>query len=277
MTDYELICGDCLEVMPTLPDGCADMILADLPYGTTACAWDTVIPFKPLWAQYKRLIKPRGAVVLFGSQPFTSALVMSNAAWFRYELIWDKKRSTGGALVQYMPMRAHENILVFSKDAHSYNPQMEKWSQAEISRMARDDFLIINVSEVQHAMNVRPGRQKKVEAGKHPQSIVRINALASLSPERIGHPTQKPVALLEYLIRTYTNDSETVLDNTMGSGSTGVAAMLTGRRFIGIELDPDYFAIAQRRIEDAARQARGEFRTITDNANHEDLPLFAGA
>ena len=261
--DYRLIQGDCLEVLPTLA-GPVDMILADLPYGTTACAWDSVIPFEPLWAQYKRLIKPRGAVVLFGSQPFTSALVMSNPGWFKYEWVWDKKLATGFLDANRKPMKRHENIVVFSDSAIIYNPQFEKGTPYK--RPPKADFAGYGKFELLAGCN---------ETGdRYPTSIIEIS---NANRNKDGHPTQKPVALLEYLIRTYTNEGETVLDNTMGSGSTGVAAMLTGRRFIGIEMDPGYFVIAEKRIADAARQARGEFRTITDNTTHDDLPLFAGA
>ena len=267
MTNYELICGDCLEVMPTLADGSADMILADLPYGTTACAWDTVIPFEPLWAQYKRLIKPRGAVVLFGSQPFTSALVMSNAAWFKYAWVWDKNRGNGHLIAKFRPLQQSEDIAVFGNKTIQYNPQMVKRKKNRKFGKSPSE------SEILSRQNFRLDYTREDYTHRYPTNILCFSWAT-----RDGlHPTQKPVALLKYLIRTYTSEGETVLDNTMGSGSTGVAAMLTGRRFIGIELDETYFAIAQRRIEDAARQARGEFRTITDNQTHEDLPLFAGA
>ena len=260
--DYELHRGDCLDIMPTLA-GPVDMILADLPYGTTACAWDSVIPFEPLWAQYKRLIKPRGAVVLFGSQPFTSALVMSNPGWFRYEWVWEKTNSGDFMMVNYRPRKMHENIVVFSESTHDYAPQMEK-GEPYIDKPRKRSNRICD-STMPNLGIVNGGT-------RYPSSVQKF----SNGNNNIVHPTQKPVALLKYLIRTYTDEGETVLDNTMGSGSTGVAAMLTGRRFIGIEFDSHYFAIAERRIADAARQARGEFRQVTDTQTHDDLPLFSG-
>jgi site-specific DNA-methyltransferase (adenine-specific) len=273
MTEYQLYHGDCLAIMPTL-GGPVDMILCDLPYGVTSCAWDSVIPFEPLWAQYKRLIKPRGAVVLFGSQPFTSALVMSNAAWFKYEWVWIKNNSTGFSHCANMPLKNHEDIAVFSDgliqhdhlttNRMFYNPQGLQ-PYGKINKRGSKGFS--GTMERKSQSNIF-----QTEFTNYPRTTLFFKGVVSTV-----HPTQKPVALLEYLIRTYTNESETVLDNTMGSGSTGVAAINTGRKFVGIEMDPHYFAIAEQRIADAARQARGEFRTITDTTTHEDLPLFAGA
>ena len=264
--DYELHRGDCLQIMPTL-GGPVDMILADLPYGTTACAWDSVIPFEPLWAQYKRMIKPRGAVVLFGSQPFTSALVMSQPGWFKYAWVWEKSRGTGHLNAEIMPLKAHEDIAVFCGSSLVYRPQMrpgKPYARLNCSKASTNKGTFGATKESHDTVN---------DTGERfPLSVLHFPAV-----ERTLHPTQKPVALLEYLIRTYTNEGETVLDNTMGSGSTGVACVNTKRRFIGIEQDADYFAIAERRIADAARQARGEFRYVTDTQTHDDLPLFSGA
>jgi len=215
-----------------------DMILADLPYGTTACKWDTVIPFEPLWEQYKRLIKPRGAIVLFGSQPFTSALVMSNAKWFKYEWVWDKGRPSGCATAKRMPMKRHENICVFYDGQCPYYP------------------IMIKKDKPQRGKNVtKPGRSQPALGGDyriytHSYPISIIYEMKP-GPRNYIHSTQKPVALLEYLIKTYTDEGETVLDNTMGSGSTGVACVNTRRSFTGIELLPEYFEIAQERIERA--------------------------
>ena len=237
MTEVTLFRGDCLDIMPTL-DGPFDAVIADLPYGTTACKWDTVIPFEPLWKQYKRLIKPKGAIVLFGSQPFTSALVMSNPGWFRYEWVWRKNRGTGHLNAKIMPMRAHENVIVFGESMPVYIPQMRKG----------EPYQRIDCSK--HSLN-------KGTYGRTQASYSTINGTGDRYPltvldfaivERALHPTQKPIALLEYLIRTYTNEGETVLNNVMGSGTTGVACVNTGRHFVGIELLQEYFDIAETRI-----------------------------
>ena len=235
-----LIHGDCLDLMASIPDGSIDMILCDLPYGTTACKWDTVIPFAPLWAHYKRVIKPRGAIVLFGSQPFTSALVMSNPAWFKLSLVWEKDKATGHLNAKKSPMRAHEDVLVFCGASPTYNPQM----------------VDIGVPSNKSAKRTRTssaetyGKFSEYQRGgstlRYPRSVLKINTVNSA--HGVIHPTQKPVALCEYLIRTYTNEGETVLDNTMGSGTTGVACLNTGRNFIGMEKDPKYFEIARNRI-----------------------------
>ncbi len=239
----DLYNGDCLEVMPTLPDGCADMILADLPYGTTACKWDTVIPFEPLWAQYKRLIKRNGAIVLFGSQPFTSALVMSNPTMFRYCLVWDKKLTTGFLDANRKPMRRHEDVCVFYEAQPTYNPQMA--AGMPYKRPPK------KLTPIYGAFKELAGDNPTGD--RYPTSILE---LTNADRNKDGHPTQKPVALGEYLIRTYTNGGDVVLDNTMGSGSFGVSAVNTSRNFIGIEKDAGYFAIAQRRIEEAQNKAR---------------------
>jgi len=232
----QLYHGDCLDILPTLEAGSVDAIIADLPYGTTACKWDTVIPFAPLWEQYKRLIKPRGDVVLFGSQPFTSALVMSNVGWFRYEWIWEKPQGTGYLNANRNPMKAHENVVVFYERLGTYNPQKTKGKPYRATRGAAGG--VVRDKTVGGYVTINNGE-------RYPKTELRFN------DEKGHHPTQKPVALLEYLIRTYTDEGETVLDNTMGSGTTGVACVQTGRNFIGIELDAGYFEIAQRRIAEA--------------------------
>ena len=241
---YELFCGDCLEVMKGLADGCADMILCDLPYGTTACSWDSVIPFEPLWAQYKRLIKPRGAVVLFGSQPFTSALVMSNPGWFKYCWVWDKNRGNGHLVAKHRPLQQTEDIAVFCGTSVNYFPQMSKRKNARKFHSSPSQTAIMT-KQVYQTDFARQDYQERFP----------VNLLHFSWSNRDGlHPTQKPVDLLAYLIRTYTNTDEIVLDNTMGSGSTGVAAIQEGRRFIGIEKDDGYFAIAEERIKKATFQ-----------------------
>ncbi len=241
MSSYQLYHGDCLEVMPTLESESVDMILCDLPYGTTACHWDSVIPFEPLWAQYKRLIKPKGAIVLFGSQPFTSALVMSNIDWFKYCWVWEKQQPTGFLHVKDAPMKSHEDIVIFSLSSHSYNPQGTKSVFVKSGRANKSgNGCYRNVNGENYIQTI----------GNYPRSILKFDRVTHSQI----HPTQKPVALLAYLIRTYTNEGETVLDNTMGSGSTIVAAIQEGRRAIGIEQDAGYFQIAQKRCEEATYQ-----------------------
>jgi DNA modification methylase len=230
-----LLLGDCLDRMAEIPGGSVDMVLADLPYGTTACKWDAVIPFEPLWSQYRRVTKPNAAIVLTASQPFTSALVMSNPKALRHAWVWQKE-PTGNLNARRMPMPEHEDILVFY--ARRYFPQGLRPTLRK--RGAKDN----SRTDVYGAQS-RVAYQQTVTG--YPTTIL------PFAKDRAGlHPTQKPVALMEYLIRTYTHDGETVLDNTMGSGTTGVACVNTGRDFIGIERDPGYFAIAERRIEDAA-------------------------
>lgn len=231
-----LYLGDCLDIMPTLPAQSVDAIIADIPYGTTACKWDTVIPFEPMWRELKRIIKPRGAIVLFGSQPFTSALVMSNPAWFRYEWVWDKRSPVGHLNAERRPLGQHENILVFGGRDVRYRPQMQHGSVHLRGAGVRSTKGAYGThGDTSYASNER-----------YPTSILQV-------PRPIGtfHPTQKPVALMAYLVKTYTDPGDTVLDFTMGSGSTGVACVETGREFIGIEQDRGYFDIATERIAQA--------------------------
>ena len=245
----KLMQGDCLELMASIPDGSVDMVLCDLPYGTTACKWDTVIPFEPLWEQYKRVIKDNGAIVLFSSQPFTTDLIASNRKMFRYEIIWEKTQAQGFLNANKMPLRAHENICVFYKRLPTYNPQKKKVERKDIGRVRQ-----VNAMRSQQYREM--DRTIWVETGeRYPTDVVKFSnwngALFGNTKKHVKHPTSKPVPLLEYLIKTYTNEGETVLDNCMGSGSTGVACVNTGRHFIGMELDPDYFRIAEERIKDA--------------------------
>lgn len=238
MQNVKLIHGDCLEKMKLIPDKSIDMILCDLPYGTTACKWDSVIPFDKLWEQYERIIKDNGAIVLFGSQPFTSALIMSNIKLFKYCWVWNKRKAGNIFLVKYQPMKIHEDIVVFSKKTHKYNP----------IKVPRDKIKRSKNYGTGEAMGGNREKENKVYeyTDKNPVSIIEVSNAVQKGKL---HPTQKPVALLEYLIRTYTNEYETVLDNCMGSGSTGVACVNTNRDFIGIELDKNYFDIAKERIE----------------------------
>lgn len=237
--NYVLYKGDCLEEMKKIPDGSVDMILCDLPYGTTACAWDTVIPFEPLWVQYRRIAKRNAAIVLTASQPFTSALVMSNPKCFRHEWVWNKKRGGNFFAVKREPLRIHESVLVFSARTPPYNPQFTTGKPYKISRRNEG------------AQGGAYGTQKRTgminEGIRHPITIIEYG---SSNASKV-HPTQKPIALMEYMIRTYTQEGETVLDNCMGSGTTGVACANTGRKFIGIERDDKYFEIASKRISDA--------------------------
>jgi DNA modification methylase len=240
----QLIKGDCLIEMQNIPDKSIDAIICDLPYGTTACKWDTIIPFEPPWAQYKRIIKDNGAIVLFGSQPFTSALVMSNPKWFKYEWIWNKNKGSNIMLAKKQPLKVHENILVFG--GSNYFPQMEsvvgkiRDQRLEKEKINRTDGAVTPKGAIKYAKDYDPSK-------KYPTSIRLFTN--HREKEQVFHPTQKSLPLLEYLIKTYTNEGDTVLDNTMGSGTTGVACKNMNRSFIGIEKDETYFNIAKNRIE----------------------------
>lgn len=233
-----LLLGDCLEQMDAIPDGSIDLILADLPYGTTACKWDTVLDLAVLWAQYERVIKPNGAIVLFGSQPFTSVLITSNLKRFKYEWVWDKAKPSSGLLAKRQPLKSHENILVFYKEQPTYNPQMYEGTQWHRGGNRRTSAHIGGTEVFAKAY-------KDETNLKYPKTIL---PFSNANNTKRVHPAEKPVALLEYLIKTYTNEGETVLDNTMGSGSTGVAALNTGRKFIGIEKELQYFEVAEKRV-----------------------------
>ena len=235
----ELIHGDCLEEMKKIPDGSIDLVLTDPPYGTTACKWDTIIPFEPMWEQLKRVTKKNGAIVLFGSQPFTSALVMSNPKMFKYEWVWDKVRGSGHLLAKKRPMMSSENISVFCETTPFYNPQMRDRERPRLSKNNGNTDVYNGNGEV------FVGEELKQ---RYPVNIITFSK--SSQSDMTSHPTQKPVALMEYLIKTYTNEGETVLDFTMGSGTTGVACKNLNRNFIGIELDKDYYEIAKRRINE---------------------------
>ena len=232
----QLIHGDCLEKMKDIPDKSIDMILCDLPYGTTRCRWDVVIPFEPLWEQYKRIIKDRGAIVLFGSQPFTSALVMSNPKQFKHSFIWDKKSAANVMLAKKQPLKVHEDILIFSNGVCSYYPQMIVGKMRKKGGAIRKKSGLFAVERIEIAVE---------NDQYYPKTILEFSNASQVGKV---HPTQKPTKLLEYLIRTYTLEGETVLDNTMGSGSTGCACLNTKRNFIGIEKDDKYFEIAKNRI-----------------------------
>lgn len=226
---------DCLEGMKQIPDKSVDMILCDLPYGTTACKWDEIIPFDALWGQYKRIIKDNGAIVLTASQPFTSALVMSNPKMFKYTWVWEKSRAANGIIARHQPLKYHEDVLVFGKGRVTYKPQGvirvdEEASQGGVS------------SDIKG--NQKRDRKYIKKYTNYPSTIQPFK-----SEGKTVHPTQKPVALFEYLIKTYSVEGETVLDNCMGSGTTAVACMNTNRKYIGFELDETYFNLAKERIE----------------------------
>ena len=237
--------GDCLDVMQGIPDGSVDMVCTDPPYGTTACKWDSVIPFEPMWEQLKRITKPSGAIVLTASQPFTSALIMSNVAMFKYAWVWEKSKASNFMMVKKQPLKNHEDVLVFCGGKLVYFPQMVA-GEAYPPRPGK------KITEVYNPCKDRMHRNGS-DGLRYPKTLQYFKT--SESEGKVVHPTQKPVALMEYMICTYTNAGETVLDFTMGSGTTGVAAANTGRRFIGIEMDADYFQIAQSRIRTAQADA----------------------
>ncbi len=242
MTKIELIQGDCLEKMKDISNKSIDMVLCDLPYGTTVCRWDIIIPFEQLWALYHRIIKDDGAIVLTASQPFTSALVMSNIKMFRYEWIWDKHIPRGFVNARIRPMSKHENVLVFGTGRLKYNPEMtlrdKPVTVRNYSKKGKDSAYQLNID----------GNNGKSYTYTHKGPDTIIVGKWEANKGKV-HPTQKPVALMEYLIKTYTNEGDTVLDNCMGSGTTGVACKNLNRNFIGIELDSEYFKIAEKRIK----------------------------
>ena len=235
MSDFDLYHGDCLELMRELPDDSIDLILCDLPYGVTACKWDSALPLEKLWAEYRRI--GRGAIVLTAQTPFDKVLGASNLPMLRYEWIWEKTHPTGHLNAKRAPMKAHENILVFYSQQPTYNPQKTKGHKRKTATKRQDETPVYGRQEF------APIAYDSTE--RYPRSVLQF---ASDKQRSNLHPTQKPVALMEYLIRTYTNEGDTVLDNCMGSGTTGVACANTGRRFIGMELDAGYFEIAQKRI-----------------------------
>ena len=245
----KLFNNDCLQVMRDMESGSIDAIITDPPYGTTACKWDSIIPFEPMWTELKRIIKHNGAIVLFGNQPFSSALIMSNPSWFKYEWVWDKKIPSGMAYARFQPMRQHENILVFCNGKTTYNAQNIKRDKAIKGG---------GMSKGETTNNQNLIALKKTYEYKNPVSIIIEDKVRRDS----AHPTQKPLALLEYLIKTYTNEGETVLDFTMGSGTTGHACVNLNRNFIGIELDKEYFDIAKNRIESAQNELINQFGGI---------------
>ena len=245
----EILLGDCLELMKDIPNGSIDMILADLPYGTTACKWDTIISFDKLWEQYERIVKPNGAIVLTASQPFTSALVMSKPKLFRYEWIWEKTMATGGLMAKYRPMKAHESVLIFNTSKEStYNEQ----------RLDGESYKRIEGKKKDSVIGDKSGGYVTINnGGRAARSVVKISNPNAGS----FHPTQKPVELFEYLIKTYTNENDLVLDNTAGSGTTAIACLNTDRQFIVMEKEQKYYDIILKRVADF-------------NKNYETKTLF---
>jgi site-specific DNA-methyltransferase (adenine-specific) len=246
-----LIQAECLEAMKHLPTGSVDMVLCDLPYGTTACAWDSLIDLKALWGEYKRILKPYRAVVLTASQPFTTTLAASNLEWLRYEWIWMKNRPTNFAHAKNKPMKKHENVLVFSEGTTVHATQSDKrmpyfpQGVQEMAPKLMKKSRRVNPLDTFFSERKSHGDYVQDKTG-YPHSILEFS-----TENKNWHPTAKPVALMEYLIRTYTERGQVVLDNTMGSGSTGVACINTGRRFIGIEREVNYFEVACSRVADA--------------------------
>lgn len=239
MSETLLYKGDCLELMNNIKDKSVDMICADLPYGTTRCKWDSIIPFDKLWEQYHRVIKDNGAIVLFGQEPFSSYLRLSNIKEYKYDWIWDKVKGVGFLNAKKQPMRNHELISVFYKQQCKYNPQMTHGHERKVS---------YRTSNQQGEVYGSCGENLYDSTDRYPRSIQVFSTDTQISSL---HPTQKPIALLQYLIKTYTDEDEWVLDNCMGSGSCGVACCATKRNFIGIELDENYFEIAKKRIEES--------------------------
>ena len=236
----EILLGDCLELMKDIPNGSIDMILADLPYGTTACKWDTIIPFEPLWEQYKRVIKDNGVIVLFGTEPFSSLIRMSNLKEYRYDIIWEKSRFTNFLFVKKQIAKIHENISVFYKKQPTYNPQMEKGEPYFRKGTGKP-----KTKDLMDKPAIDNGKENG-SGDRYPKSIQKFPF------HNVGnyHPTEKPIELLEFLVKTYTNEGELVLDNTAGSGTTAIACLNTNRQFIVMEKEQKYYDIILKRVAD---------------------------
>ena len=239
-----LMQGDCLERMKEIPDDSIDLVLTDPPFGTTACKWDSVIPLEPMWKELKRITKPNSAIVLFGTEPFSSQLRLSNLGWFKYDWIWEKSKCGSAFTSKYRPQSKHEIVSVFGKGRVNYYPQMEEGEPYKRTRKVNNGDKPNN-----HKLGVT-SESETINTGYRYPSTVQFFQQKWRRQDQV-HPTQKPVALMEYLIKTYSNEGDTVLDFTMGSGTTGVACVNTNRKFIGIEQDEGYFKIAQDRIQAA--------------------------
>jgi DNA modification methylase len=239
----EILLGDCLELMKDIPNGSIDMILCDLPYGTTACKWDTIIPFDKLWEQYERIIKPNGAIILFGQEPFSSYLRISNLKIYKYDLIWNKKFASNFAQAKKRPMNIQENICVFYSKQPNYNPQMitrDKPIRATTGSTSSNVSMTANFNLI----------NDKVYTEKYPESILLYPRTLGTDKNKTEHPTQKPIGLFEYLVKTYTNENDLVLDNTAGSGTTAIACLNTNRQFIVMEKEQKYYDIILKRVGD---------------------------
>lgn len=245
MTDrITLLKGDCLELMKDLPDNSIDMVCCDPPYATTSIEWDKLLDFDAMWEQYGRIVKPKGVIVLFGSQPFSAQLICSKLKWFRYELVWNKNKCGSPGLAKHRPMKTHENVLIFYKESGgTYNPQMEKGEPYKRQSKNPEGYV---GRKNDHGYGMKPRKGFENTGTRYPKSILNISR--DFSAQQQVHPTQKPVPLCEWLVKTYSNENEVVLDNCMGSGSTGVACVNTNRQFIGMEMNDEYFEICKDRI-----------------------------
>lgn len=255
----ELIQGDCLQEMQNIETGSVDMILADLPYGTTSNKWDAAIPFEPLWEQYWRILKSTGIIALTASQPFSSALVMSQPKWFKHEWIWIKNRGSNFANTVREPMKEHEQVLIFSKGKWTYNKQMQERTGTGGDRVK---YELNHRSKSENYREFEGRENVKLPKLRVPSTWQKFNTCTSKL-----HPTVKPVGLFEYLVKTYTNEGETILDNTMGSGTTMIACMNLNRNGIGIELDEHYFAIAKKRVEEKRKEKENTPQSLFDEPN----------
>ena len=245
-----LVNADCFDIFPYIKDKSVNLILADLPYGTTSCKWDSILPFDKLWAEYERILTDNGAIVLTASQPFTSALIMSNPKMFKYEWIWEKTMPNNFCQARYQPMKYHENILVFAKNKTDFYPIMEERSDSGKSRLKNSGKILDGSNNVSSFMGFQRGQGKYREYDKtkiNPKSVQKFNSVPNCNGTKL-HPTQKPVSLFEYLLKTYSNENMTIFDPCMGSGTTGIACKNLNRNFIGIEKDENYFKIAEQRI-----------------------------
>ena len=242
----QIYLGDCLEIMKEIDDKLIDMILCDLPYGTTACKWDTIIPFESLWVQYKRIIKDNGAIVLTGQEPFSSNLRLSNVEMYKYDWIWEKSNPSNIAASKTRPLKYHEVVSVFYKKQPIYNPQMIKRDALGTKRLQnKNNPIRFSGSDIQGT----PKKKQDYDIDRYDENYKNPSTVLKIKSQRGKlHPTQKPVELFEYLIKTYTNEDEIVLDNCIGSGTTAIAAINTGRNYVGIEKDKNYYELAKKRI-----------------------------
>ena len=276
--------GDCLELMQQIPDKSVDMVLCDPPYGTTQLEWDKCLPMDQVWEQLQRIVKDNGAILLFSFQPFTTDLINSNRKMFKYEIIWEKTQKTGFFNAKKAPLRAHENICVFYRKQPTYNPQMQTLSKeyiadhlVPIGRTRRNsDFKKTNGGAFGKVSIKAAEAWSYTDNGiRYPADVIKFSnwngSLFGNEAKKVKHPTQKPLELLEYLIRTYTNEGDTVLDYTMGSGSTGIACVNTGRNFIGIELNSDFFELAKDRMKSAGHSNHSTLKSPQDSDYYESL------